>query len=118
MIGAGMGIRGEKVVVKRTSSGGVDPMGNPLPGQVTAETVDNVLVAPGPRSDLDGQGRENGDRVVYNLHFPKPYKESLRNATVVVRGEEFKVRGDPKPYTMDNCPTPWWMPVEVETVKG
>lgn len=82
------------------------------------ETVDNVLVAPGSTSDVDGSARLHGSRAVYTLGFPKTFRGSLRGCRVVVRGDELSVVGDPRPNDPANCPTPWWLTAEVEAVDG
>lgn len=111
-------MQGETVVVHRRVETGHDPLNSPVYEDVT-ETVHDVLVAPGPRSDVDASTRPDGTRVAWNLHFPKPYAESLRGAKVSVRGQKpAKVIGDPQPYTLENTPTRWWYPVELERVDG
>lgn len=91
--------------------------------------LDDVLIVPGDSSDLNGSIRPEGDRTVYTLHFPKSFPEtvrgipqeflkSLKGARVRVRGEVFRVIGDPKPYMDVNTPTRWNMPVKVEAVNG
>lgn len=109
---------GEQVTVTRRMQTGVDRLGDPVYEDVS-EVVDDVLVAPGPRSDLSDAERPDGDRVAWNLHFPKPYESDLRNATVSVRGEAAcLVVGEPRPFTLENTPTRWWMPVELWRVDG
>lgn len=91
--------------------------------------LDDVLIVPGDTSDLTGSLRSEGDRTVYTLHFPKSFPEavkgipqeflkSLKGARVRVRGETFRVIGDPKPYMDVNTPTRWNFPVRVEAVNG
>ena len=91
--------------------------------------LDDVLIVPGDTSDLTGSLRSEGDRTVYTLHFPKGFPgavkgipqeflKSLKGARVRVRGEVFRVIGDPKPYRNNNTPTRWNMPVKVEAVNG
>ena len=82
------------------------------------ELVENVLVVPGQTNDVTDSVRPDGKSVSYTLHFPKGFDRSLRGALVKVRGEEFRVVGDPKHYTLENTPTKWWLPVEVENVAG
>lgn len=110
---------GEQVVVERdVETGEVDKLRVPITA-VVAETVENVLVAPGPRTDLPDTRRPHGVVVAWTLHFPKPYATPLRGARISVRGEPAcKVIGDPKPYTAENTPGEWWMPVELEEVEG
>ncbi len=111
-------LQGEQVVVERVVSPGDDPFGDPLPGQWIPETVDDVLVAPGGRTDLDAS-RPEGVEVKWTLHFPKGYPATLRGARVVVRGQEPAwVVGDPQHYTAENTPGAWSMPVELTAVRG
>jgi len=109
---------GEQVIVSRRVQTGTDAFNQPI-YDWQDETVDDVLVAPGPRADLSDAERPDGDRVAWNLHFPKPYAQGLRNAKVSVRGgEACEVVGDPQPYTLENTPTRWWLPVELWRADG
>lgn len=112
------GIQGEDVVVVRREQVGTLPGNTPEYAEVET-TVENVLVAPGARADVFDAERPDGTTVVFNLHFPKTFSGSLRNASVKVRGgEPLAVIGDPQPYTGANTPGDWHMPVEVERVDG
>jgi hypothetical protein len=109
---------GESVTVSTFTSSGTDAHGDPT-GTWTTTTVSDVLVAPGPRSDIEDTERPEGVIVAFNLHFPKSFTGDLRGARVTVRGEAgFKVIGDPSWYTGANTPTRWHMPVEVERGDG
>lgn len=112
-------IRGEHVVVRIRSRGGTDAGGNPV-WVFTPQVVDNVLVAPGPRSDVDGSTRPDGVSVRWTLHFPKSFTGDLRGAEVLVRGETtpYGVVGDPAPYTPENTPGAWNLPVELVRIDG
>lgn len=110
--------QGEPVIVLARDSAGVDELGMPVNQWGAEQAVDDVLVAPGRLEDADGHLRGEGDLVTYVLHFPKSFTGSLRNKRVRVRGEEFTVVGDPKPYTLANTPGRWNMPVRVQTVEG
>lgn len=111
-------IVGETVVVYRDIQTGEDAHGEPIVETVT-EDVENVLVAPGPRADIGDVFRPDGVTVVWNLHFPKPYSADLRGARIAVRGQDpLEVIGSPAPYTLENTPTQWWMPVEVSRADG
>lgn len=112
-------IRGETVTVIREVDGPLDPFGEPTASTTVSETVDDVLVSPGGRSDVDGSTRPDGVRIKWQLHFPKPWAGPLRGAKIVVRDDKPRpVVGDPKPYTASNTPTRWWMPVELEDIDG
>lgn len=110
-------IVGEIVKVSTTSESSIDPYGAPILTEIWS-IVENVLVAPGSSKDVTGQIRPDGIEVVYELHFPKTFDEPLAGRQVEVRGEVFDVIGDPKPYTLENTPTQWWMPVKVRAVSG
>ena len=111
-------ITGEVVTVFRSVQSGEDRFGEPIMTDVIAD-VDNVLVAPGPRADLSEADRPNGDRVAFNLHFPKGHPADLRGARISVRGgEPLSVVGNPQHYTESNTPGAWSMPVEVWRVDG
>ncbi|WP_119697040.1 hypothetical protein [Microbacterium halotolerans] len=111
-------MKGEKIVVERKQTIGEDAHNVPIVDWVP-ETVENVLVAPGARADIPDVDRPAGTVVAWNLHFPKPYAKSLRGARIRVRGgKPCKVIGDPQPYTAENTPTEWWMPVEVDRADG
>jgi len=109
---------GETVTVSRREQTGEDRLGEPIYAWVT-EPVDDVLVAPGPRTDLTDAERPDAFRVAWNLHFPKGYPATLKGARVSVRGGPFmNVVGDPQHYTLENTPGRWSMPVEVWQVEG
>lgn len=110
-------IIGETVTVHTKTKTGTDALNVPTYSWAS-EDVENVLVTPGTLHDVDGTIRPDGVKVAYTLHFPKLFHKSLRGAEVTVRGQRFRVIGDPKPYTAANTPTLWWLPVEVEAVNG
>ena len=111
-------IVGETVVVERRQETGRDPGNSPIYDWVP-ETVEDVLVAPGPRDDVTDSTRPDGVEVKFTLHFPKGYPETLRGARVSVRGREpMAVIGDPTHYTEANTPGRWSMPCEVGKVAG
>lgn len=105
-------------MTSRVASGSSDAHGNDV-FTTTTTTVDDVLVAPGPRGDLPFVDRPEGTVVAYSLHFPKAFTGNLRGALLTVRGESgLRVIGDPRPFTLENTPTRWHMPVEVERADG
>ena len=109
---------GETVVVHRSVQAGEDDRGDPI-YEVQEQPVDNVLVAPGPLADVPDSARPLGTTVAWNLHFPKSFTGSLRSAQISVRGQApADVIGDPQPYTLENTPTDWWLPVEVARAEG
>ena len=90
-------ISGETVTV-RNAAHSLDELGEPAGEAVTETAVDNVVVCPGATADLDST-RPNGVTVAFTLCFPKGADVSLKDATVTVRGTDYKVVGDPKRYT-------------------
>ena len=67
---------------------------------------------------LDELGDPNGVTVAFTLCFPKGADVSLKDATVTVRGTDYKVVGDPKRYTAANTPGPWDLTCEVTRTDG
>lgn len=111
-------MQGERVVVERRIEVGRDPGNSPI-YEWQSETVENVLVVPGPRSDVESSARPEGTSVLWNLHFPKGYPATLRDARISVRGQApAEVIGDPQHYTEANTPGVWSMPVEIGRVDG
>ncbi len=97
-------LRGQSVEVIRVTVSYVD---GERVESTERETVDGVLVCPGATAD----------RVAYTLAFPKGYDKPLRDCRIIIPGREYRVMGDPQPCR-ENCPTAWWMSVEVERVDG
>lgn len=109
-------IAGEAVTVIRPVVAR-DELGEPSYGEPEREAVVNVVVAPGPTSDL-GASRPNGVTVAYTLCFPKSFSGGLKGCSVEVRGELCKVVGDPRRYTETSTPGDWNLTVEVTRTDG
>lgn len=109
-------IKGETVTVTRTRTK-LDELGEPVASASESEVVDGVVVAPGSTADLDAT-RPEGVRIAYTLCFPKSYAGGLKDAEVTVRGEIYKVVGDPKRYTAEDTPGPWDLTCEVTRTDG
>lgn len=107
-------LKGQRVEVVRVA---VDYVDGERVESTERETVDGVLVCPGATADSAANARLDADRVAYTLAFPKGYDKPLRNCRVVINGREYRVIGDPQPCR-ENCPTAWWLRVEVERVDG
>ncbi len=112
-----MGIISGETVTVRNASVTYDSLGEPAEEAVAETTVDNVVVAPGATSDLDST-RPNGVEVAYTLCFPKGADVALKDATVSVRGVDYKVVGDPQRYTQANTPGDWDLTCEVTRTDG
>lgn len=109
---------GETVEVQRYVETGLDAHNEPILEWVS-EQVEDVLVAPGGRTDISDTERPEGTVVQWTLHFPKGYPATLRGARVRVRGgDPCDVIGDPQHYTVENTPTRWSMPVELSRADG
>ncbi len=62
--------------------------------------VDNVLVNPSTTTyDRVEPGRPHGMECDLTLYFPREFDMDVRNAVVTVRGEDYRVVGDPERYT-------------------
>lgn len=109
-------IQGEAVTVIRTEKV-LDELGEPMEAEAVAESVTGVVVAPGATADLDAS-RPEGVTVAYTLCFPKTYAGELKGCAVEVRGERFRVVGDPQRHTEANTPGPWNLTVEVTRTDG
>lgn len=107
-------LRGQSVEVVRVKVSYVD---GERVESTERETVQNVLVCPGATADSAANARPDSDRVAYTLAFQKGYDKPLRNCRAVIGGREYRVMGDPQPCR-ENCPTRWWLRVEVERVDG
>ena len=112
-------MKGEAVDVKTFKSTETDPFGAPI-NSPSIDTVDNVLVAPGARSDVFESNRPSGVRVAYTLYFPKTFDGDLEGAKVKVRGKDpwLDVIGRPDHHTAANVPGDWWIVAEVGTIDG
>lgn len=142
-----MTIKGRTVSVRLRARDSRDTFGNDVESYSEPQEVGNVLVQPGECEEL-ASTRPEGVRVAFTLHFPKAFSGDLRGALVElpepwgywspsvvatttteattttatssepVPSRAYRVIGDPKPYMVENCPTDWYMPVEVEAVDG
>lgn len=109
-------IQGEAVTVIRRTCGR-DELGEPTEPVEEREEVANVVVYPGSTSDLDAS-RPEGVKVAFTLCFPKTYGGELRGCSVLVRGTEYDVVGNPKRYTAANTPGDWNLTAEVGRTDG
>ena len=112
-------IEGETVVIHRREQTGTNAHNQPIYEWVETP-VEDVLVAPGARTDIPENARPDGTTVAWQLHFPKTYDGGpLRGTRISVRGgEPALVVGDPQPFTTANTPTRWNMPVELQRTDG
>lgn len=109
---------GEIVLVEEPAVAGVDEFNAIIYGKSGWSAIDNVLVSPSSTDNVTDTNRPDGKIVVYTLHFPKTFDESLKGKKINVRGEVYKVIGDPKHYSAQATPGQWWMPVKVEATDG
>lgn len=116
-------IHGEDVFVIRFDESSIDDFGEPIKSELEPEQV-HVIVDPSSSGEsatgheVDSDGRNQSADIVFTLHFPKTYTESLKDAKVIVRGIECRVIGDPQPYTPANCPGKYNRPAKVRVIHG
>lgn len=116
-------LTGETVVLERPTEISRNAHGQPRYEWVP-ETVENVLVAPGPRNDIaldiEHSARPEGVIVLYSLYWPKTFTGNLAGTRVRLKDEDepLMIIGDPKPYPDANTPTEWNRPSEVRRADG
>lgn len=110
-------IKGESVTVIRRVQASTDEMCEPVFEEVE-ETVANVLWHESSTDEIDESNRMYGITCDLSLDFPKAYTASLEGCSVIVRGMEYRVLGDPKGYMPENTPTPWNRPVKAARADG
>jgi hypothetical protein len=109
-------LTGEAVTVQRSAQVGVNSRNEPV-FEWEDETVDDVLVTPGPRDDIDDSTRPTGVRVEWSLIWPKTYTKPLAGCRVIVRGgAPLNIIGDPHAFA--NAPTRWNRPSEAGRTDG
>lgn len=107
----------ETIYVSLLTLGEEDRLGNQTHSYTEPVALDGVLVATGKCDALDAS-RPDGVEVALTLHFPRGYASDLRGAIVTVRGDTYRIVGDPQRLAEANVPGAWTMPVEVERVDG
>lgn len=112
-------MKGTSVIVIKPHGTELDRFGNEI-FLYDRISVDDVLVEPGATANLEAS-RPEGVQVVYTLHFPKSFTESLEGCKVELPNPwngVYRVIGNPGRYMDANTPTRWNMPVEVELAYG
>jgi hypothetical protein len=114
-------------IIRDVDTGKRDGMNAPIV-TTTREDVSNVLISPSVGSDVEAAMRPDGVKVTYTLHFPKAWVQGSTAAPLdgcrieLPNGlggtETGSVVGSPRPYQVQNTPTDWCMPVQVEVVNG
>ena len=110
-------IVGETVTVYVPVQTGTDAFNAPTLTETPLE-VDNVVIRPGPSTEVQDGVRPDGAVIAYTLYFPKTFATSVQGCNVEVRGSRCRVVGFPQVYTEQNVPGPWNMVAEVEVVDG
>lgn len=77
----------------------------------------DALVCPKSTQDISAE-RFNGDKVVFNVHFKKGWDIPLAGALIEVRGQRYRVDGNPQELTLKNCPTPFYLCAQVVSCDG
>lgn len=107
---------GETVTVQRPVEVGRNSRNEPR-FEWDDEDVDDVLVTPGPRTDIDDSSRPTGVKVEWSLMWPKTYTKSLAGCRVIVRGgRPLHIVGDPHAFA--HAPTRWNRPSEAGRADG
>ena len=112
-------MKGISVIVRTPQATTTDRFGNEQYVFIES-TVDGVLVEPGANESLEAS-RPEGVQVAFTLHFPKTYSGTLEGCEIELPAPwtgVYRVIGNPGRYMMDNTPTRWNMPVEVEKAYG
>lgn len=75
----------------------------------TETELENVLFASPSTEQVDEAMRLYGVHAQFTLHFPKTFTESLRGCKVYRPRDQrtYTIAGDPQPYPVELCPTPW-----------
>lgn len=112
-------MKGQSVQVRYLVEGEPDWGGNVTTSLSDPVEVENVLVAPGDVTDVDGSTRPDGVDINQTLYFPKTYiGPSLKDGEVDAGLGFLKVIGVPSPYPNNLTPTDWNMVVKVGRVDG
>ena len=93
-----------------------DDLGEVISTSETEYKTD-ALVCPVSTQDISAE-RPNGDKVIFNVHFKKDWNISLAGAYIEIRGERYRVNGNPQKLTDDNCPTPFNLSAQVVKCDG
>jgi hypothetical protein len=111
-------LTGEQVIVTTRHEHGYDPGGDPIYEDDPPETVDDVLVDTSTENDIEAT-RPDGIRIDCTLRFPRawPYR-SLRGARIRMRGNDYRVIGDPQPIYGGITPTRWNLTVQLHDERG
>lgn len=84
---------GETVIRKRSTGGGVDDYGDPIPGTTTEVPIHGCLVSPRESSELTSNGRA-GVIIGLTVYAP-PSADVVSTDQVIVRGTTYNVEGEP-----------------------
>ncbi|MBW3081970.1 hypothetical protein [Bifidobacterium phasiani] len=115
---AGM-MRGETILLTTRHPEGADDAGDTIWLDDDPVEVDDVLVAPASTADAGESTRPDGVNVDLTLLFPRTFApRDLRRATCRVRGDDYRVVGNPTPIDGGMTPTRWNMSVDVERGEG
>lgn len=108
---------GEPVTIRRKITIGTDDFGAELV-DYQGETIDNVIIAPATSSDLSDDLRPNGVKIMYTVHIPREYTESLKDTEFLIGGQWLRSVGDPQPYRDYVFKMPWNRGVSVGVTNG
>lgn len=98
---------GEPVVVVRTTGGGTDDWGDPIPGVESRATINGCAVAP---LKSDESSTTDGPRLIDGWTVYAPYGSDIR------AGDVLEVKG--VAYPVDGTPGSWANPYSVSHPRG
>lgn len=112
-------IRGVPVTLRRRVEAGEDEMGEPI-ASWEPETIDGALWSQGEGdSTVLSEGfRPLGTDDTVTVHLPKAYTASVAGCEFEIRGERYKVEGDPTGYMPELTPGRWNRRVTARRVEG
>lgn len=111
-----LGLLSTETVTVLIPSANLDDLGEPTYGEPERLEVPGCIVQPGATADMDAS-RPNGVSVALTVYMRDPGR-SLRGCGLAVRGETYRVVGDPKPSTASNVPGGRNLAVEAEAADG
>lgn len=112
-------IRGVPVTLHRRVEAGFDEMGEPVV-EWAPEVVEDALWTQG-EGDSDGLSdgaRPLGTDDTVTVHLPKSYTASVAGCEFEIRGDRYKVEGDPVGYMTELTPGRWNRRVTARRVDG
>lgn len=107
-------MNGETITLRIPRETGRDAGNNAIIGW-DEQTVDDVMVAPTSTQNVLDTVRSHGVQLTWDLYLPASWTfVPLAGGRVVIRGDEYLIVGDPRPWLQS--PTPWNLHVQAGKV--